>query len=163
MISFGINALIALLWLLLSSTPNLGSLVFGWIFGFAIVFAFQRLLGSQGYVQRTFAFCRFLVLFVREVSLSTFEIARAVLFKPIRDIDPDFIQLDVSDLSKGEILLLSHCITLTPGTTSVDISKDFRVLTVHAFDAADPDAVRASIQSGLRDPILAFTRPWKSS
>ena len=163
MISLGINAIIALLWLLLSSGPNLGSLVAGYLIGFAFIFAFQRLLHSEAYIARTFAFFRFLLAFIREVTLSTFEVAKAVLAKPINEIDPDFIQLDVSDLSKGEILLLSHCITLTPGTTSVDISKDFTHLTVHAFDATNPDAVRESINTGLRDPILAFTRPWQSS
>lgn len=163
MISLALNAIIALLWVLLSPGANLGTLVFGWFFGFALIFAFQQLLGSEAYVGRTLAFFRFVLGFLREVALSTFQIAKAVLLRPIDEIDPDFVVLDVSDLSKGEILLLSHCITLTPGTTSIQISKDFRQLTVHAFDATDPDAVRDSINTGLRDPILAFTRPWKRS
>lgn len=163
MISFGLNVVIALLWLFLVPNPNLGSLVAGYLVGFFFIVMFQRLLGSEGYVQRTIAFVRFFLNLIKEITLSTIEIAKAVLFRPIDEIDPDFLQLDISDLTRGEILLLSHCITLTPGTTSVDISKDFRTLTVHAFDAADPDAVRESINTSLRDPILAFTRPWKSS
>ena len=162
MISFGINLIIALLWLFLSTEPNLGSLIVGYLMGLLLIAAFPRLLRSEDYVRRTIAFFRFLFLFFGEVTLSTIEVAKAVLFRRVDEINPDFLELDVSDLTKGEILLLSHCITLTPGTTSIEISGDFQRLTVHAFDASNPDAVRKSINNGLRDPILSFTRPWIS-
>ncbi len=163
MISLGINLIIALLWLFLSTEPNLGTLVVGYLVGFLLIAAFPRLLRSEDYVRRTIAFFQFFLLFFKEVTLSTIGVAKAVLFTRKDEINPDFLELDVSDLTKGEILLLSHCITLTPGTTSIEISRDFRHLTIHAFDATDPGGVRESINTGLRDPILAFTRPWTSS
>lgn len=163
MISFVINIVIALLWLLLSAEPSLGGLVVGYLLGFAFLFLFRGLLQSGGYVHRTIAFLRFLIIFAWEIVLSTVSVAGTVLFKPITALDPDFVELDVRELSRTEVLLLSQCITLTPGTTSVEVTSDFSRLTIHALDASDPDAVRASIAVKLRDPILAFTRPWKTS
>ena len=162
-ISLLINLITALLWLFLSTEPNPGTLIVGYLVGFFLIVAFRPLLRSEEYVRRTIAFFRFFVLFLREVTSSTIEVAKAVIFTPVEEIDPNFLELDVSDLTRGEILILSHCITLTPGTTSIEISGDFRRLTVHAFDASNPEAVRTSINTGLRDPILAFTRPWTSS
>jgi multisubunit Na+/H+ antiporter MnhE subunit len=55
-------------------------------------------------------------------------------------------------------LLLSHCITLTPGTSTIDIENDFRELRLHALDGSDLAGVRAGIKANLEARILAFTR-----
>lgn len=160
---FRLHLAFALGWALLSPGPRLGSMLLGYLVGLLFLAVFRRRLHCESYVLRTLALVRFGVLFSKEIIVSTFAIARSVLFQPIAEIDPDFVVLDVSDLRRAEIVLLSQCITLTPGTTSVEVSPDLERLTVHAFDANDPEAVRESIQKGLRDPILAFTRPWKLS
>ena len=68
------------------------------------------------------------------------------------------ITYDVAGLSKLEILLLSHCISLTPGTTTIDVAANFEYLTLHVLDAPDPAAVRKGIDETLKRGILAFTR-----
>lgn len=98
------------------------------------------------------------VLFVRALVISNLQMARIVLFRPVRDLAPDFVVYPIAGLTRFEVLILSHCITLTPGTTSVEISEDLTVLTVHALDAADPAAVRESIKQDLEAPLLAWTR-----
>jgi multicomponent Na+:H+ antiporter subunit E len=98
------------------------------------------------------------VCFLRALVVSNLQMARVVLFRPVRDLSPDFVAYPIGGLTRFEIVVLSHCITLTPGTTSVEISDDLSVLTVHALDAADADAVRASIKQDLEAPLLAWTR-----
>lgn len=100
----------------------------------------------------------FAVLFTRELVLANIAIAKAVLFQKNSDFSPGFVSYPLVGLSHFEILVLTHSITLTPGTASVMLSDDFTELTVHAFDARDPDAVRASIKNGLETPLLAWTR-----
>jgi len=100
----------------------------------------------------------FLLIFIRELILSNLAIARAVLTRPRATLNPNFITYDVSGLKPWEILLLSHCITLTPGTTTVDISSDMTTLVLHVFDATDPDAVRLNLDRRLKNPMLDFTR-----
>ena len=100
----------------------------------------------------------FIIIFARELILSNISIAYAVLLRPRSSFRPNFITYDVTGLSKMEILLLSHCITLTPGTTTVDILDDMNTIILHVFDAAEPDAVRAKLDRKLKRPMLEFMR-----
>lgn len=107
---------------------------------------------------RVLGFCAYIVCFTRELVLANISMAKAVLFQKREDLAPGFLTYPLSGLSKFEVLMLTHSITLTPGTTSVEISADGAELVVHAFDARDADAVRASIRDGLEKPLLAWTR-----
>ena len=52
--------------------------------------------------------------------------------------------------------MLAHSITLTPGTTSIDVDKSNDTLYIHSFDGADPAAVRKSIDKTLKKPLLGY-------
>jgi multisubunit Na+/H+ antiporter MnhE subunit len=80
------------------------------------------------------------------------------LFQRREDLAPGFLTYPVERLSKLEILVLSHCITLTPGTTTVEISPDFTRLVLHALDARDAEATLRGIRDELEAPILRWTR-----
>jgi multicomponent Na+:H+ antiporter subunit E len=107
---------------------------------------------------RVVGFLAFCFHFSRELVMANIAIAKSVLFQKRADLAPGFLTYPLKGLSHFEILLLTHTITLTPGTTSVKVSDDFSELLIHAFDARDPDGVRASIKNGLETPILAWTR-----
>jgi len=157
-ISFALNALIAVIWLLLRSEPSPEAFAVGWAIGFALLSTFQPILGSHDYVRRGVAFVRFLLEFVGEVLVANVRVAWAVLVRSKQSMHPNFMTYDVSGLRQGEILLLSYCISLTPGVTTVDVSRDFRTLIIHALDAEHPAAIRAEIDRTLKRGILAFTR-----
>lgn len=108
--------------------------------------------------RRGLAFAIFLARFGSALLVSNLQMARVVLFRRVRDLAPDFVPYPIAGLSDFEIVVLSHCITLTPGTTSVEISADRRVLVLHALDAVDPAAVCAGIKRDLEAPLLAWTR-----
>lgn len=113
---------------------------------------------TQPLVVRAWRFVLFLLYFLRALVSSNIELVRVVLFQRREALAPGFLTYPVETLSKLEILVLSHCITLTPGTTTVEISPDFRRLTVHALDARAPEATLKSIKRDLEDPILGWTR-----
>lgn len=106
---------------------------------------------------RAFALVLFCLHFLRALIVSNIQMAAVVLFRPVRSLSPGFIRYPIGGLSEMEIILLSHCITLTPGTTSVEVSDDRQTLLVHALDARDADQARASIKQ-LEAPLLAWTR-----
>lgn len=108
--------------------------------------------------RRTFNLARFCIRFVQALIASNLQMAHVVLFRPVRQLSPDFIAYPIAGLTEREIVLLSHCITLTPGTTSVEISSDRTTLVLHALDARDPAAVCASIKKDLEEPLLAWMR-----
>lgn len=107
---------------------------------------------------RIFGFLLFLIYFFRALLIANLQLARTVLFEKSEDLSPGFLNYSVDELTKLEILLLSHCITLTPGTTTVEISEDFKELLVHALDARDPRATAQSIRDELELPLLRWTR-----
>lgn len=154
---FAIHAATALVWLLLQR-GGVTSLATGLLFGFGLMVLLRDLLGVGDYVRRVPAFFRFAMVFARELVLANISLARAVLFRPVDRIHAGFVDYSVEGMGPFEIYLLAQCITLTPGTTTVEVSADGRTLVLHAFDAADPDAVRAGIDATLKRAILEFTR-----
>jgi len=154
---FVINIIMAILWLLLQGGGLLDFFA-GLVIGFILLYLFQAILQSRAYVRRVLAFFTFVGVFLREFVKSNLIIAGSVLWCPVEDIHPNFITFDVTGMDRWEIFLLSQCITLTPGTTTVDLIDDDRTLVVHAFDADDPNAVRESIEKSLKSAILRFSR-----
>lgn len=155
---FLFNWLLAFLW---AAWQGLGldTLALGFLAGLAVLRICLPLYPEQApYFRRVWAFTLFLFLFAREMWNSTKSVADAVLRTDVEDLQPNLLTVDTRDLSPLEILLLTHCITLTPGTTSVDVAEDKSWILVHALDGRHPQAVRESIESALRDPILRFTR-----
>lgn len=114
---------------------------------------------TRSIFRRLIAFFRFLLYFFYALLSANYEVLRVILIKSNQELAPGFLSYSVSQLSRFEVLVLSHLITLTPGTTTVQISKDFKELTLHALDARAPDAVRQSIQQDLQAPLLRWTRP----
>ncbi|HMP81940.1 MAG TPA: Na+/H+ antiporter subunit E [Verrucomicrobiota bacterium] len=158
MIAFGLNVVIAIIWLLLSRTPSAMVFAVGFVVGFALVAAFRTVVGGESYVRRCLAFVRFVLVFTREFVVANGKVAWMVLFRSRESLHPNFLTYDVTGLTRHEILLLSYCISLTPGTTTVDVSPDFKTLVIHALDADNPDDIRAEVRRTLERSILAFTR-----
>ncbi len=159
MAAFTLNMLMAGMWLLLSSEPGVPSFIIGFLTGYAIMAAFQRLLpGGASYIRRSNALARFALYFLWQFLVANFSVALIVLLRSRDQLHPEFVELDVTALRPPEILLLTYCITLTPGTVSIRISDDFHTLTVHALDAADAAGIQHDVNRQLIQPILAFTR-----
>jgi multicomponent Na+:H+ antiporter subunit E len=155
---FAMNLLIAVLWLLLSQEPGPIDFLFGFAVGFGLLTLFRPVLRSESYIRRSLAFVRFMAVFLREFVIANMKVAYAVLFRSRESLHPNFVTYDTSKLRPNEILILSYCITLTPGTTTVDITDDFQMLVFHALDADDPNQIRASIDRRLKTAIVRFTR-----
>ena len=158
MIPFGLNLLIAIIWLVLSQSPSAIVFGIGFVIGFALVAVFRTVIGGESYVRRCFAFVRFVLLFTREFIVANFKVAFVVLFRSRASLHPNFITYDVTGLTRHEILVLSYCISLTPGTTTVNITPDFNTLILHSLDADRPDQIRAELDRTLKRNLLAFTR-----
>ncbi len=152
------NLVLATIWLLLSSERRTADFFIGFGLGFAGLSAFSAVLDSGDYPRRAWALVRFAVGFLREFIQANFGVAARVLFHSNATLRPDFVTYDVSGLRPGEILVLSYCITLTPGTTTVQISEDFRTLILHTLDASYPGALRAHLDRNLKEPLLRLTR-----
>jgi multicomponent Na+:H+ antiporter subunit E len=74
------------------------------------------------------------------------------------DLKPGIIAYPLKVDRDFEITILANLITLTPGTLSVDVSDDRRILYVHAMDASDPEATKRDIAEGFERKIMEAFR-----
>lgn len=112
----------------------------------------------RGIIRRPVGFFLFLVAFTKALIKANLEVAYTVLFVKREDIHPAFLEYNIAHLHRMELLLLTQCITLTPGTISVEVSEDLKTLTIHALHGQDIKSVKDSIKQELETPMLRFMR-----
>jgi len=132
--------------------------VVGYILGFFILMLVPSILQSQRYIKRTKGVLRFFALFLWAFVRANVNVAKIILFIPKKEVTPGFFIYNTEGLSHFEVLLVSHCVTLTPGTISVEVSEDFSRLTIHVLHLRDPDLLQKDLDYVLKDSILEFTR-----
>ena len=99
----------------------------------------------------------FIAFYLKELVLASLRVAYDVL-RPSYHIRPAILAVPLDAKTDIEILLLTNLINMTPGSLSIDISSDRRVLYVHAMYVDNPDALRHEIKSSLERRILALLR-----
>lgn len=99
-------------------------------------------------MRRALAWARVALTFVAELARSTAAVVRAVL-GPTARLRPAILAVPLDVRSPGGTVLFADMVTLTPGTTSLDVSADGRTLYVHVLDAPDPGAAVAAMKSTL--------------
>lgn len=150
---FLVNVLLALAWVAVSGAISVLNFVFGFALGALALSLIREQVGSVGYLSRMRRIASLFALFVVELFLSAFRVARMVL-KPDMEVRPGIFAYPLAVRRDFEIALLANMITLTPGTLSVDVSEDRRTLFVHAMDLRDPDAARRDIADGFERKII---------
>ena len=65
---------------------------------------------------------------------------------PIWHMKPGVIAMPLEARTEMEITMVANLISLTPGTLSLDVSDDRRVLFIHAMFLDDEQALRASLK-----------------
>ncbi len=149
-----LNIIIALIWLGLSSQLGMASFIIGFITGFIILSLFQPLFSRDHYIIKVYKVLLFIYKFTQALIISNIDIIKAVLCMRKEDIHPNLIAIKTSDMTKKEVLILSHCITLTPGTTTIHIDDDYKSIIVHAFRGENPKNVIDSIENDLKKYIV---------
>lgn len=57
-----------------------------------------------------------------------------------------------------EITLFANLVTLTPGTLSLDVSKDRKTLFVHVMYLEDEEQFRRELKDGLEKRLIGVMR-----
>ncbi len=102
------------------------------------------------------AMLRLLVSLLKELVLSGWSTARVIL-RPRRQVRPGFTRLDYGDLGPGAASLLGVLVTLTPGTTSLDIDTEQHEILLHLLDASQTEATLAAIQRDFVMPLRVLS------
>ncbi len=137
-------------WLILSPTRDIPGLIIGTIISIIIVYINRNFLITKSNksiplfsnLANIFSYTFTLVL---EIIKSNIQVAKIVL-SPSLPIEPHFVKVPVkmkSDLLK---VLYGNSITLTPGTLTVDVTKDYYI--VHALTKEAAKGLEDSIVEG---------------
>lgn len=109
-------------------------------------------------LRRIFFAVVYFFTFMKELTLANYQVAKLVL-SPAMRLKPGFVAVPLTAATDFEITSFANSITLTPGTISVYIPDDRRVIVMHAIDVGDDlDALRQATKDALEAPILRFTR-----
>ncbi len=151
------NIILALSWAALTGEVTALSLAIGFVLGFVILFAVRRLLQPSRYFEKLWQSLRLASLFAWELLVANLRIAYEVV-TPSHNMKPGVVAIPLDVETDVEITLLANLITLTPGTLSLDVSDDRRVLYIHAMYVDDADKLRLSIKDGFEKRVMELLR-----
>jgi multicomponent Na+:H+ antiporter subunit E len=151
-----LNIILTMVWVALTGDHALANFLLG--FGLAFI-ALRFALGKSGmryflFVPRLIGFVGF---FVWELIKSNIQVALDVVTPPFY-MKPGIVAVPLDAQTDAEISLLANLITLTPGTLSMDVSDDRKVLYVHVMYLDDEQQFVESIKSGFERRLLNLMR-----
>lgn len=113
----------------------------------------------RSYFQKLPKAISFILFFLKELVVANLKVAYDILTPNYR-MKPTVIALPLSVTTDMEITLLAGIITLTPGSLSVDVSADKKVLYVHTLYVTNNDIERTKydLKHGFERRLMQLTR-----
>ncbi len=136
---------------------NLTGLLTGFAVGYLALWISKPLYPGATYFARVPRVLRLVVYFLYELVMSNFKVTWEII-TPRHSSRPGIIGIELAARTDLEIMLVANMISLTPGTLSLDISDDRRVLYVHFMFLEDPEEARRDIKEGLERRVLEALR-----
>ena len=155
---FLLNIGLAAAWAALMGAFDATTLAAGYAVGYVVLWATQPALGPSAYVTGVGRAVAFVVFYLAELVWSSLQVAVDVC-RPRLRMCPGVVGLPLRARTDAEITVLANLISLTPGTLSLDLSPDRRVLYVHAMDLDEgADALRSDLRTTLESRVLTLLR-----
>ena len=151
------NLLLSLIWVALTGTFTLLNFLFGFLLSFVVMWLISRDRRESVYFTRGPKLIGFIFFFLYELVKANVQVAYDVI-TPSFYMKPGIIKIPLTAKSDLEITLLANLITLTPGTLSLDVSDDKKVLYVHAMYVKDKQKFIEGIKNGFEKRLLEILR-----
>ncbi len=157
--------ILTILWACLVGEFSWANLGVGFAISLLILFIASRSMGTS-YIQfgrsgnilrRTAILGYFIAFFLKELVIASLTVFRSVV-SPFSFLQPGIVAVPLDLKTSAEITLLANLITLTPGTLSLDVSTDKKVLYVHTIRMDDPESFRISIKDGFEKRVMEVMR-----
>ncbi|HSW67218.1 MAG TPA: Na+/H+ antiporter subunit E, partial [Bacteroidales bacterium] len=151
-----INVFLTIVWISLTMKFALSNVIFGFILSYLILWLIN---GSQNktYFARIPRMLDFLATFIWQIVAGGVKIAWDIA-TPRHYMKPGIIAFPLSAKTDIEITLLANIITLTPGTMSIDVSGDRKILYVYAVYINNEQKLIDSIKNSLEKKLLEAIR-----
>lgn len=142
---FLVNLLLAIAWVALTGSFQPVDLLFGFLLGYGVLWLSLRSTRSKRYFSRFPKVVEFALFFVKELILANLRMTATIL-SPRMQLRPGVVAVPLDLKTRAGIVFLTNMITLTPGTLSLDISVDRKVLYVHTVWLEDAEKFRSAIK-----------------
>ncbi|MBD3894830.1 Na+/H+ antiporter subunit E [Halomonas sp. ML-15] len=151
------NLLLALAWVVLGGEFTGINLLVGLVFGYVTLVLIEPQVDAlKGYPGRIPRIIMFIGFFIKELILANMRVAFDILTPPWH-MQPGVIAMPLKAETELEITMVANLISLTPGTLSLDVSDDKRVLYIHAMFLDNEEELRQSLQE-MESRALALFR-----
>jgi multicomponent Na+:H+ antiporter subunit E len=151
------NLLLTVIWMALTGRFELLNFLFGFVLSFFILWLISRKSDDKKYFERLPKMISFIFYFLKELILANMQVAYDVI-TPRFYMKPGIVQYPLDAKTDLEITLLANLLTLTPGSLSLDVSHDKKVLYLHAMYIHDKDEFISGIKNGLEKRLLSLLR-----
>lgn len=155
--SFLVNIILTIIWVFLTGSFGLVNFIFGFASSFFILWIISSKDGEDKYFKIVPKLISFFFFFLRELTLANIQVAYEVMTIK-HSMKPGIVKVPLDAKTDLEITLLANLITLTPGTLSLDVSEDKKVLYVHAMYVHDREEFINGIKNGFERRLLAILR-----
>ena len=147
-----LSLLIAALWLGLAGSVSVGQVLLGALLGLLLPRLTQGFWPDRPRLARPVAGVRLVAVVLFDIVVANGQVARRVL-GPLDRLHPRFIEVPLDIEDNFVATILGGIVSMTPGTVSVDIDQQRRLLLVHALDAEDPEAAIRTIKARYEAPL----------
>jgi multicomponent Na+:H+ antiporter subunit E len=156
---FLLNLLLALLWAAVNGSFAESTLAVGFVLGYLVLFIARPALPPSDYHGRLGRAIGFSAFYLREIVLASVRVAYDVL-TPAFHMNPGVIGIPLDVESDTEIAVLANLVSLTPGTLSLELSANRKVLFIHAMyiDGDDVEHLRTVLKQNLERRVLELMR-----
>ena len=152
-----LNLILTIVWVALTGSFEFINFAFGFVLTFLILWIISSDKTDRKYFRVIPSIISFFFYFIYELIKANIQVAYDVI-TPTMYMKPGIVSVPLDANTDLEITLLANVISLTPGTLSLDVSDDRKVLYVHAMYIHDKDEFIRSIKDGFEKKLLNITR-----
>jgi multicomponent Na+:H+ antiporter subunit E len=156
-IQFLLNLVLTIVWVFLTGSLEFVNFLFGFILSFLVLWLISRKQENRKYFVIAPRFISFFLFFLYELLKANIQVAHDVI-TPKFYMQPGIVAFPLAAKSDLEITILANVISLTPGTLSLDVSDDKKILYIHAMYVNDKEEFIQDIKNGFERRILSITR-----
>ncbi|MBO1520527.1 Na+/H+ antiporter subunit E [Oceanisphaera pacifica] len=155
--AFGWNMLLALFWVILSGNYSIGNLFVGMLLSYLILAYVARDKPMfANYFGKLPKIISFILFFIWDLTKANARVAYDVL-TPRHLMRPGVIAIPLDLKDEAGISVFANLITVTPGSLSLDVSSDRKVLYVHLMYLDDEASQLAELKA-LEARVLNLLR-----
>jgi multicomponent Na+:H+ antiporter subunit E len=151
------NVLLALVWAATTEEFSAANLTIGFLLGYAVLFILRSVMGQFKYFRDVYDVIALIIFFIVELILANLRMAYYTVM-PLNRMRPAVIAVPIEPMNETELTVLANLLTLTPGTLTLDISDDRRIMYVHVMRLYDLEEAKREIKRGFEERVLKGLR-----